>query len=1152
MKKITLLSLIFLVQLVSNSVADDTYIDIEYSHRQVSDTPIQDPDVIEGSVIAYYTANNPIYLAEPDESVVRISDTEFQYTFLWDEITTKTITFIDDMSIEIEIESFPEPVLSFDPANHDLPVINITTDPANLWDSDIGIHVWGNNENCFQHLEDWEREALFEYYDAGNNLAISRNVGIRIHGNWSRSFKQKSIRIYFDHFGDTNSIDFDFLNSDPTSFERILLRTGRTPYHLTNSALIDNLFLELGHLASRYNYNIIYLNGEYRGITTTRERIDEEFFEHTHGFDSADYIYVKDGVIEHGDQNAWPDFRDTINNHPDHSSHDFFQYANSNFNLESYIDWLSLVIFGASPGNGADYNLVVFKPENGKWQYLPWDEDTFFNSFNLNSDFFTFLSSESETEYYLNFPPRFHQPFSSSLLSHFLLFHNLMNNAEFRALFSDRIDSLLDNQLYPTNLIERIDDFAEPLWPETALHGSFVVDNFSYASYINSISNWVTDRHPIVTSQKEDFMASYREEVELTEFSAEPNGSQVNISWRTETETDNLGFILYRSIGTPDNMIEIASYLTHPELIGQGATLEPTEYSFIDSDPVSGELNYYQLEHINSSSEVVLHNWVESAWNISWDGLVINELMADNENTIDDEYDEDDDWFELYNGSEYSINLNGWYLTDDLSEPTMHQITTDLELAPGEYLLLWADNEDDFQGANHVSFKLSADGDQLGLVGPDGVTFVDSLTFEAQLEDVSLARISSDTGLFHYNSIPTPEYANSNMTNEMMLCINEVMSNNVSTITDEQSEFDPWIEIYNPLPISINSNILSILVEGTIWAMPDYNIEAGEHLIIWADNEPEDGIMHTNFDLSIYNLISLYSSESSMYCDQINFPELDADISYARIPDGGDYMEQTAEATPGEANPNGVAVPMLVVNEFMAKNNSTIQDEMGSWEDWVEIYNYGPFAVNMEGMYLTDDLGSPTKWEFPDVTIASGEFIIVWCDDDENDGPLHTSFKLGASGEDVGLYDTDDNLNQSIDAFSYSSQSADISYGRTTDAGEAWAFFSNPTPGETNFSLSDVPAELSAIQLLPNHPNPFNPQTTIKFWLPEAEQVKLQIFDTAGRVVKSLASGQLQPGWRSVVWNGTNSTGQYVASGIYYYRLKTEHDSKTMKMLLLK
>jgi hypothetical protein len=71
-----------------------------------------------------------------------------------------------------------------------------------------------------------------------------------------------------------------------------------------------------------------------------------------------------------------------------------------------------------------------------------------------------------------------------------------------------------------------------------------------------------------------------------------------------------------------------------------------------------------------------------------------------------------------------------------------------------------------------------------------------------------------------------------------------------------------------------------------------------------------------------------------------------------------------------------------------------------------------------------------------------------------------------------------------------------------------------------------------------NYPNPFNPATTIRYRLPVASNVRLEIYDILGQLVKSLVSGPAQPGVKEVEWNSANDAGSQVASGIYFYRLE--------------
>ena len=141
----------------------------------------------------------------------------------------------------------------------------------------------------------------------------------------------------------------------------------------------------------------------------------------------------------------------------------------------------------------------------------------------------------------------------------------------------------------------------------------------------------------------------------------------------------------------------------------------------------------------------------------------------------------------------------------------------------------------------------------------------------------------------------------------------------------------------------------------------------------------------------------------------------------------------------------------LFINEFMASNDTCYTDENGDYDDWVEIYNGGLIAVDLGGYYLSDDHEIPLQIPggLPSLTtVDAGEFIVFWFDDTPDQGPLHIEYKLGADGDAIYLYDTDGTTE--LDSYIFSSQTTDVSEGRTPDGNETWMFFDSPTPGHSN------------------------------------------------------------------------------------------------------
>ena len=141
----------------------------------------------------------------------------------------------------------------------------------------------------------------------------------------------------------------------------------------------------------------------------------------------------------------------------------------------------------------------------------------------------------------------------------------------------------------------------------------------------------------------------------------------------------------------------------------------------------------------------------------------------------------------------------------------------------------------------------------------------------------------------------------------------------------------------------------------------------------------------------------------------------------------------------------------LYINEFMASNAATIQDESGAFPDWVELYNSGGSAVSLAGCYLTDNLDVPTKAELdPSLVIDAYGYLLLWADGDTMEGIYHLPFSFDMDGEDLALYRFEADTLQQIDALSFGAQETDISSARSPDGAENWITSADPTPGSSN------------------------------------------------------------------------------------------------------
>src|SRR5690606_4662775 len=121
----------------------------------------------------------------------------------------------------------------------------------------------------------------------------------------------------------------------------------------------------------------------------------------------------------------------------------------------------------------------------------------------------------------------------------------------------------------------------------------------------------------------------------------------------------------------------------------------------------------------------------------------------------------------------------------------------------------------------------------------------------------------------------------------------------------------------------------------------------------------------------------------------------------------------------------------VLITEFLASNRAGIADSDGEFSDWIEIYNSGGEAVELDGCGLSDSSNNPRKWVFPARVIAPRESIVVFAsgkDRRDPDGELHTNFKLEAQGEFLALVDAS-GIPASIFAPRFPEQLPDVSFG---------------------------------------------------------------------------------------------------------------------------
>ena len=236
----------------------------------------------------------------------------------------------------------------------------------------------------------------------------------------------------------------------------------------------------------------------------------------------------------------------------------------------------------------------------------------------------------------------------------------------------------------------------------------------------------------------------------------------------------------------------------------------------------------------------------------------------------------------------------------------------------------------------------------------------------------------------------------------------------------------------------------------------------------------------------------------------------------------------------------------LVINEFMADNETTVVDQDGEYDDWIELFNNGDIDINVGGYYLSDDGSDPYQWMFPDTSIMAGGYLIIWADDDEGQEGLHANFKLSKSGETILLSDNGQNL---LDQVTYLQQKPDTTTGRyangTGDFIEMLPTFGAENTNELVSIIDDPYGSNSTFTLQQNYPNPFTSSTNITFKLEEGNNVTLNIYNQQGAVIETLVSVYVSSGEHTYTWQSSG-----YSRGMYFYTLTAAGKVQVKKMII--
>ena len=598
------------------------------------------------------------------------------------------------------------------------------------------------------------------------------NVGFRFRGNTSINASKKSFMVSFNTFEKgrayrgVEKLDINGQHNDPS---------------VIRSKLTWDIFRKMEVPAPRANHVEVYINDEYYGIYISEENIDEKFtmkrFGNNHGnlykcTWPADLDYKgSDPDVYKIKGNGKRVYELKNNNHADDYSDlaEFIEVLNhapvselpcaldTLFNVQQYLKVIAIDIY-TSNWDGYIFNKNNFylyhNQKTGRFEYIPYDVD---NTLGISwmdfdwkkRDIYDWAPDNKNEE------PR-------------PLYNRLMQVEKYRDQFSYFFEKLVTEVAPPDTIVKSMEIIKEGIRPFIELDPfypqdyGFTMQDFDSSYYgpigahvKTGIQPFIEERAASGLNQLEEYEAipvinypkhnhpRIYEELTITAQAANTGDQSIQLVYNINNGTQQTRKMWddgQHNDGKPDDGI-------------YGVAFEP----FLEKTTVE-----YQIT--GAGNEGSLYPCEPIYLIIAEDDdpeLYINEFMASNSSFIEDPYGEFDDWFEIYNGDDHAIWLGDKFASDDFTNRAQFRLP-EYVIEPGEFILVWADNDEEDQGFFHAPFRLRQAGEQIGLFGrkEDEFPLIDKIAFGEQQTDVSFGRLPNGSDNWEVMEIMTPGYSN--------------------------------------------------------------------------------------------------------------------------------------------------------------------------------------------------------------------------------------------------------------------------------------------------------------------------------------------------------------------------------------------------------
>ena len=635
---------------------------------------------------------------------------------------------------------------------------------------DIGvrkIEIFFNEPNWDAILDSYYANGIGERLIADSILidgVMDDSVGVKYKGNSSYNVNntKNPMNIKLDYINNGQSID---------GYNMLKLSNGFRDPSFVREVLSYEMAREYMP-ASKATYANVFVDGTLIGLYTCVQSIDddftnEHFYERKGPFFKADNTGVSVpgcmgqlGILEYYSdtlcyqrayemESTWDwaklgGFLDTLNNH--------FTEIENVMDIDRAL-WMmafeNLTVCLDGPINSIPHNFYLFQDNNGRFSPILWD---------MNMAFGTFTNGLPT-------------PVQNSDLQELDIFHESTNSQN--KLTTQVFSSERYKRMYVAHMRTILNEqFANNNYSTRALQLQQIIDSdvntdpntfFNYTDFIDNINSSVGVNPIIGISELMNSRVTFLQN--LTEFTAAPpvistissNPSSVlphtSVSITANISNPNYAYLGYR-FKFADKFEKIEMY--DDGLNGDGTAGDGVYGATINVD--ARDVQYYIYAENTNAGIFSPERAEKEFYQIPVvSGLVINEIMASNISSVTDQDGGYDDWVELYNGNNFSLNLNGYYLSDNENDLTKWSFPN-MSIPANDYLIVWCDTAGGTQSGLHTTYRLSADQEEVYLTNAIG-TVIDAVHFVNMPTDQAYARVPNGTGPMQYQ---TQTYDNNN------------------------------------------------------------------------------------------------------------------------------------------------------------------------------------------------------------------------------------------------------------------------------------------------------------------------------------------------------------------------------------------------------